>query len=252
MIVIVTVAMGAGLIWMGKANGWPFARNLADSAARGGGRVQPPVASAGRSPGIAEQAPAATAASTGRFDYAKGDGKVLGTAGRQYRFRAAAEQGIDVEVSEFAQHVEATLGDPRSWIAGRNVRFRRVADASNADFTIYLATPATAEKLCEAGGISTIINGVPYTSCRVGDSVVINLDRFDQGVPNYGADLSVYRQYVVNHEVGHFVGQNHVGCPGQGRPAPVMQQQTLSLSGCVANAWPYLNGSLYTGPPGGQ
>jgi hypothetical protein len=166
-----------------------------------------------------------------------------------FSYRVAVETDVPVAVGDFAAEVNGTLGDPRSWIAGDNVRLTQVGSGSPANFTVWLASPSTAKRLCAASGLDITVNGVPYTSCRAGSNVVINADRYLNAVPDYGAPLSVYRQYAINHEVGHWLGHNHELCPGPGQPAPVMQQQTLGLQGCVANGWPYVKGALYSGLP---
>ncbi len=69
--------------------------------------------------------------------------------------------------------------------------------------------------------------------------MVLNSDRWLLKTPTYD-DLDEYRAYMVNHEVGHFLGHDHVGCPGEGETAPVMLQQSMALDGCIANGWPGL------------
>ncbi|WP_308290918.1 DUF3152 domain-containing protein [Micromonospora sp. RL09-050-HVF-A] len=179
----------------------------------------------------------------GRFTAADGRSEVYGSDGPLHRYRIEVEQGTGQDVDAFAAAVDATLGDPNSWIRSGELRFQRVPEVAAADFTIYLATPATSERICAEGGLDT----EGYTSCRLPGRVVINLARWMDAVPDYGAPLSVYRTYVVNHEVGHELGEEHQACPGVGEPAPVMQQQTYGLDGCVANAWPYVDGSRYSG-----
>jgi len=186
----------------------------------------------------------------GTFSYATTQGPVVGTAGVLRHYRVGVESNVPVPPAEFASIVDSTLADPRSWIGGGNVRLQRVAPNAPADFTVYLATGGTAGRLCRAGGVEITVNGQPYTSCRVGARVVINLERYFHAVPDYGAPLTTYRQYAINHEVGHALGHGHELCPGKGRPAPVMQQQTLYMQGCAPNQWPYLNGQRYSGPPG--
>lgn len=188
----------------------------------------------------------------GTFRFATGEGEVLGDSGPLRRFRIGMEENIDLDLDEFVEFVEQTLAAPQGWTAGGDVRFQRVPDGAGHDFTIYLATSGTTDRMCAAGGLRVMTTDPPGgVSCRLGGQVILNLHRWWQSVPHFverEVPLSVYRQMVLNHEVGHELGYGHEGCPRQGGPAPVMQQQTLSLRGCEPNPWPYLDGVRHTGP----
>lgn len=192
------------------------------------------------------EAPAEAPATVGVASYAQrgagtlsvvdGTSAVYGT-GPLRRFIVEVEDGIGVEGRPFAQAVETTLGDPRSWGSGGRLSFQRVGAAEAAagafDFTVSLVSPGNMETYCPGVGTGG------YTSCRYGARAVINLARWATAVPDYAGDVATYRRYVVNHEVGHALGNGHQDCPGAGQVAPVMQQQTLGLAGCVRNAWPF-------------
>ncbi|WP_433374950.1 DUF3152 domain-containing protein [Actinoplanes sp. CA-142083] len=168
-----------------------------------------------------------------------------GHDGRLFRYRVAVEKDIKgLAPADFARTVETTLANPQGWTAGGRFRFQRVGPGRPYDFIVYLATPGTRDRLCDD-------NGDGYTSCRNGKSVVLNVARWVKGVPGFAAaGLPVYRQYMVNHEVGHRLGNGHELCPGPGDLAPVMQQQTLGLHGCRPNPWPYPDGHAYHGRSG--
>ncbi|HET9770006.1 MAG TPA: DUF3152 domain-containing protein, partial [Acidimicrobiia bacterium] len=73
---------------------------------------------------------------------------------------------------------------------------------------------------------------------------VINEDRWLGATDSWnevGAPLETYRQMVLNHETGHWLGFGHAFCAGPGRAAPVMQQQSMSLTGCAPNPWPLVS-----------
>jgi hypothetical protein len=193
-------------------------------------------------PDTVDQAP--SKAPAGAFAFVGGHGPVLGSAGTLRRFKVAVEKRLE-GTDDFADEVHRILGDSRSWIAGRQFRLQRVPSAVAAEFTIYLASPGTSEKMCATGGLRT----AGFTSCRLPGQVIINSERWADAVPDYGAPLVVYRAYAINHEVGHQLGHGHEACAGEGELAPVMMQQTYGLKGCVANAWPYLDGKRYAGNP---
>lgn len=181
----------------------------------------------------------------GTWSYAAPAGNaVVGDAGTLLKYDVAVENGLELDAAEFGGFVNATLADTRSWTAGGAWRFQQVPEGGGADFTVYLASPEQRAVLC--GSQNTTV------SCRNGDNVVINSARWITGVEHWDGTLDTYRQYAVNHEVGHRLGYGHEVCPAEGEASPVMAQQTYQLAGCVGNAWPFPDGSTYLSGPAGD
>ena len=76
---------------------------------------------------------------------------------------------------------------------------------------LILASPALTDQMCAP----LLTRG--QVSCRNGDAVVLNALRWGVGIEDYGGDIATYREYLVNHEVGHRLGRGHVStAPGAG------------------------------------
>ena len=146
-----------------------------------------------------------------------------------YSIRSAGT--IKGNLSEFATSAQQTLNDPRGW-AQMDVRFVQVE--SGGMFTLYLSQASLLPSFSAAGC------SVDW-SCRAGNNVIINDDRWMGATSSWnaaGGSLANYRHMVVNHEVGHWLGHDHEYCGGAGQLAPVMQQQSMGLQGCSFNPWP--------------
>lgn len=246
------LGLGIVLVGLGMLRGVPDDGVKAREASRKAPQTSAATASPAPPPPVLALPGDFATKGAGEFVVAKSGGAVLGTAGSLKRFRVAVEAEAVAELDGFAEMVDLTLGDPRSWTAGKQVRFQRVAEGAGYDFTIYLVTRDTAHRMCSVSGLDIRVDGIPYTSCRQVRKVIINLDRWRLSVPDYvntATPLETYRQYVINHEVGHELGHGHEACPGDGLPAPTMFRQTLGLAECVANPWPYLDGKRYAGNP---
>jgi hypothetical protein len=163
--------------------------------------------------------------------------------GTVMRVRVDVEKGLPLDSRLFSDTVFKTLNDPRSWGHGGTMTFERVSTGP-ADIVITLASPGTTARWCAKSGLDTSVENVSCDSAST-PRTMINAYRWAQGAATYGPQLMhAYRQMLINHEVGHRLGHNHVGCPKEGAPAPVMMQQTkfLSLDGgptCKPNAWPF-------------
>ncbi|MCX2183547.1 DUF3152 domain-containing protein [Streptomyces sp. SKN60] len=175
----------------------------------------------------------------GRFDAVPGFDKAPGK-GRKIRYRIDVEQGLGLDGALFAQAVQKTLNDPRSWAGRGEMTFERIS-SGDPDFVITLASPGTTGDWCRKSGLDTTVDNVSCDSAST-ERVMINAFRWAQGSETFGpAAMHAYRQMLINHEVGHRLGHNHVSCRTPGALAPVMQQQTKSLDidgvRCRPNPW---------------
>ena len=149
---------------------------------------------------------------------------------RTITYVVATKGAVTTDIDAFAAQVAETLADPRGW-SRAGITFKRVD--RRGQFTVWLAA---------ASSVPTF--GKPCTaaySCRAGRNVAINEDRWRLTTPAWasvGGTRREYRNLVVNHEVGHWLGLGHRTCRGRGTVASVMQQQSKDLGGCRANAWP--------------
>lgn len=177
-------------------------------------------------------------------------------------YAVEVESTVDAALSgggdAFAATVNAIFADPRGWTADERYSFEAVKKDRKPTMLIQLVATETAHQICgNTLGMET--------SCFIsGQSegepgrVIVNNARWSRGTIAFQGDLGLYRQYLVNHEVGHGLGYaSHEPCAVDGAMAPIMMQQTLSLSNdelhridpnevyapdgkkCAPNGWPY-------------
>ncbi|MFD8202199.1 DUF3152 domain-containing protein [Streptomyces sp. NPDC059701] len=224
------------------------ARDVRDPASRTDGRPDP-AAPGAAAPLTYEQKMATTyplgadAKGSGRFEAVPGFDRAPGT-GQKYTYRVDVEQGLGLDGTLFAQAVQKTLNDNRSWAHNGARTFERI-HSGKPDFVITLASPGTTADWCAKSGLDTTEDNVSCDSAAT-ERVMINAYRWAQGAEPYGDQIHAYRQMLINHEVGHRIGYNHVSCDKDGELAPVMQQQTKFVDhdgiDCRPNAWAYPNG----------
>lgn len=138
--------------------------------------------------------------------------------------------------------IERTLADPRGWSA-HGVRFRQLRRAPRAgsaplDFEMH----KTAESVMDAQfptlrGLSVTVRASPT------QHIHMHASNWNRPPAAFTGSRAQYRQYLVNHEVGHVLGLGHerpdAGAgSGPSRPCPVMYQQTRGTRRCRPNPWP--------------
>ncbi len=182
--------------------------------------------------------------------------KKIGTGSQVYTYTVEVENGLSpIDFSgdrAFASMVDATLANKKSWIGGGKVAFKRVGAGQNPDLRISLTSTNTARTLC--GYQIKLESSCFYPPTH---QVLINEARWVRGAISFAGDTHSYRQYLINHEVGHGIGyEAHEPCKQDGALAPIMMQQSFGTRNrdimaldpdmnanraltCRPNPWPF-------------
>lgn len=156
------------------------------------------------------------------------------TATRVVTYSVATRGTVTADFDEFKATAASVYNSSLGW-SRLGVSFSEVA--TGGDFTLWLAedvqVPSFSSSVCDS-----------TYSCSTGRNVIINQTRWLNGSGAWnetGSALGNYRTMVLNHELGHWLGHGHRFCSSDGAPAPVMQQQSMSMQGCATNPWPLAN-----------
>ena len=153
-----------------------------------------------------------------------------------FTYTVEVEDGVDTTTfggdDGFARMVSETLGNPKSWTHNPQFAFTRTTTVGGAARLPGVAD--VADDGARGLRLRHPARGVLLQpGLRPDDQprVFINEARWVRGAVPFQGDIGSYRQYLINHEVGHAIGyQRHEPCGENGGLAPVMMQQTFSTS----------------------
>lgn len=141
----------------------------------------------------------------------------------RYKFRTDRHETFNNEVREILKN--------SVW----NKKFKFIETTSNnkADYDIiidivpriYMEQTGTFKSEYDENGEKIFFSRTWIQTPRI---VEIDEVNWDEGVPRSGLSKEEYKIYVINHEIGHAIGYDHLPCDKENR-CPVMYQMTRGV-----------------------
>jgi hypothetical protein len=164
--------------------------------------------------------------------------------------RIDVEDGLQMANGKLSAFVMAALNDAQGW--GHEGPTTYIQTDGAPDVRIVLASPYTAAALCptphEPAPLTPSASPSPSTSptvsqppitvqCATQGAIVVSVYDWIQGVSGFAENRTDARIYLLNHGLGHILGNPDVGCK-KGVADVMVNQQELPAK-CTPNPWPF-------------
>jgi hypothetical protein len=140
------------------------------------------------------------------------------------KYQVVVDEDVDYPLEKFRELVQIYLADPNGW-ESKGYKF---VYSPKGDVVVHLSSQHTMKT---SGCFDAKLSCAEMN----GKHMKINEFRWRNGAPKTKLPLEEYRQYVISHEMGHILGNDHKKCPYPGAPAPIMMQQTQGIGKCSPN-----------------
>lgn len=205
------------------------------------------------------------ASGTGVFNVVLGDDQPEGD-GPTHSIRIEIEEGLPLTPDALGVFVLTMLNDERGWGAKGRMTFVRTDGV--AEIRIVFASPNTVASLCSrpheavildiappkitldpSPGVSSSSSAIPSASpsaspdlepsCADRGIIVVNAYRWADGLEAFGEDRKAARAYLLQHFLGHLLGETDATCETAGERASVMVDHEFDIAPCLPNGWPH-------------
>jgi hypothetical protein len=144
-----------------------------------------------------------------------------------YTYSIEFDKDIIINTNLVIKKITSVLEDKRGW---KRLGYNFYHKDKNPKFKIKIVKEEKIIKACKFSGLSCADMST--------NTIYINIKRWRNGSKRSKLSLDDYRTYILNHEIGHLIGRDHVQCNKSGSKVAVMVQQTLGISDCKPNPWP--------------
>lgn len=167
-------------------------------------------------------------------------------ARRPIRFTVEIDASISMSKSELTSFLLQIYCDRNGWTRSSVVSFATASSRTKGVTLIRMSDRAGVKKHCSRL-LGEQASGNYSCASYAQNEIVLNHERWTKGASEFnaaGGSRLAYRRMVATHEMGHVLDLRHQYCTTAGGPAPVMMQQSITMTSqstgktCKPNSWP--------------